>query len=106
MAATDDIAMSRIGPKWSISKSNLEIGPILDTVKSTVGATGIEKKSVYKVRNKLESFILFLFLSCTVDNLEYGSIFWRKILRTDPDRSESSLGSDRESGVYEELIKI
>ena len=43
MAVTVDLRMSRIGPKWATSNSNGAIGPIRDTIKSTVVATGIEK---------------------------------------------------------------
>ena len=40
--ATMDLIVSRIGPKYSTNNSNSAIGPIRDTIKSTVAANGIE----------------------------------------------------------------
>ena len=42
MAAKVDLMVSRIGTKWTTS-NGAEIGPIRDTIKSTVAVTGIEK---------------------------------------------------------------
>ena len=39
VAATVDLMVSRTGPRWSNSNSNGRIGPMLDTIKSTVAAT-------------------------------------------------------------------
>ena len=39
-----DLLLSRIGQKWSTCNINGTISPILDTIKSIVAATGIEKK--------------------------------------------------------------
>ena len=39
MEATIDLISSRTGPKWFTSNINGAIGPICDTIKSTVAAT-------------------------------------------------------------------
>ena len=41
MAAMVDLMVSWIGPRWSSSNSNRAIGPIRDTIKSTIAATEI-----------------------------------------------------------------
>ena len=45
LAATIDFVVSRSGQKWSNSNNNSAIGPICDTIKSTIAATGIEKRT-------------------------------------------------------------
>ena len=44
MANTVVLMVSRVGPKWFASNSNGVIGPISDTIKTTVAATEIENK--------------------------------------------------------------
>ena len=43
VTATVDLLVSQIGPKRSASDSKVIIGPIRETKKSTILATGIEK---------------------------------------------------------------
>ena len=44
VAATIYLEVSRIGSKWPTCNSNGVIGPIRDTLTSTVAATGIENE--------------------------------------------------------------
>ena len=43
VAVTVDLMVSRSVPKWSTSNSNGTIGPVCDTMKSTVTVTWIEQ---------------------------------------------------------------
>ena len=49
MAATLIFMVSRIGPKWYTSICNGAIGPIRDTIKSTMSAKAIDKKKRKKL---------------------------------------------------------